>query len=113
MSALIRFYPGDRGLEILLVVTLGVTLASGAAWLIARWLARNAALRHVVLFSALNCCLASPAAAWFCATAGLALVSIPILRAPILSGEEEASAVSGVPQAESADAGMCVRRRNN
>jgi beta-lactamase regulating signal transducer with metallopeptidase domain len=80
MSTFIRCYPGDPTLAFLLVVTLGVALASGAAWLISRRLAGQAALRHLVLFSALIGCLASPAVAWLCARAGLTLVSLPILR---------------------------------
>jgi beta-lactamase regulating signal transducer with metallopeptidase domain len=80
ISTLIRCYPGDRSLAFFLAVTLGVALASGAAWLISRRLAGKAALRHLVLFSALIGCLASPAAAWLCAATGLTLVSFPILR---------------------------------
>ena len=94
MSTLIRCYPGDRGLDFLLVVTLGVALASSAAWLISRRLAGKAALRHLVLFTALICCLASPAVAWFCAAAGLTLVSIPIL------GEEQRSMSAELTQIE-------------
>jgi beta-lactamase regulating signal transducer with metallopeptidase domain len=79
MSAFIRWYPGDRPLNLLLVAALAAALASSAAWLISRRLAGNAALRHLVLFSALICCLASPAAVWFCAATGLTLASIPVL----------------------------------
>lgn len=104
MSSLIRCYPGDRGLDFLLVVTLGVALASSAAWLISRRLAGKAALRHLVLFSALICCLASPAVAWFCAAAGLTLVSIPILRG------EQGRMASGVTQIETDPVGMPPRR---
>ena len=78
----------------MLVVTVVVALASSAGWLISRRLAGNAALRHFVLLSALICCLASPAAAWFCAAAGLTLVSIPILRT------ERARIASGVTRME-------------
>ncbi len=78
MSSLIRFDPGDRILELVLVVTVVVVLASSVAGLISRRLAGNAALRHLVLFSALIGCLVSPALAWFCTAAGLTLVSIPI-----------------------------------
>jgi beta-lactamase regulating signal transducer with metallopeptidase domain len=83
MSTLIRCNPGDRSLDFLLVVTLVVALASSAAWLIARRLAGKAALRHLVLFSALIGCLASPAVAWFCGAVGLTLVSIPLLRGEV------------------------------
>ena len=94
MSTLMRCYPGDRGLDFLLVVTLGVALASSAAWLLSRRLAANAALRHLVLSSALVCCLASPVLVWFCSAAGVTLVSIPIL-----CGEQPRMAV-GVKQME-------------
>src|SRR5262245_32223293 len=89
MSGLIHFYPGDRSVDLMLVVAVVVTVASSVAWLLSRRLTGNAALRHLVLFSALICCLASPAVVWFCAAAGLTLVSIPILgtdRARIASG---------------------------
>src|SRR5437899_1841722 len=89
MSGLIRFYPGDRSVGLMLVVAVVVAVASSVAWLISRRLAGNAALRHLVLFSALICCLVSPAVVWFCAAAGLTLVSIPILgtdRARIATG---------------------------
>ncbi len=94
MSTLIRFYPGVRSLDFFLVVTLGVALASSAAWLLSRRLTANAALRHLVLFTALICCLASPAVAWFCCATGLTLVSIPILR------EEQGKTASAVTQIE-------------
>src|SRR5262245_25370586 len=89
MSSLIRFYPGDGSVDLMLVVAVVVAVVSSVAWLISRRLAGNAALRHLVLFSALICCLASPALVWFCSTTGLTLVSIPILgtdRARIASG---------------------------
>jgi beta-lactamase regulating signal transducer with metallopeptidase domain len=94
MSAFIHWHQGDRPLDFLLAVALGVAVASSAAWLISR-LGGKAALRHLVLFSALICCLACPAAAWFFSAAGLTLVSIPILR-----GEEHLTA-SPVAQNES------------
>jgi beta-lactamase regulating signal transducer with metallopeptidase domain len=79
MSDLIRLYPGDRGVELLLAVAMVVAVTSSVAWLLSRRLAGNAALRHHVLFTALIGCLASPVAAWFYAATGLTLVSIPIL----------------------------------
>ncbi len=94
MSSLIRLCPGDRSLDLVLALTVVVALASSAGWLISRRLAGNAALRLLVLRSALICCLASPAAAWFCAAAGLTLVSIPILRT------ERARIASGVTRME-------------
>jgi hypothetical protein len=104
MSPLIRCYPGDRGLDFLLAVTLVVALASSAAWLLSRRLAGKAALRHLVLFSALVCCLASPPAAWFCAATGLTLVSIPIFR------EEQGRVASGATQVETDPVGMPPRQ---
>ena len=79
MSGFIGDYPGNTGLDWALVVILGVALASSVAWLISRRMIRNAALRHFVLLSALICCLAFPGVAWFCAAAGLTLVSVPII----------------------------------
>jgi beta-lactamase regulating signal transducer with metallopeptidase domain len=78
MSALIDCYPGDRGLDFLLVVTLVVTITSSAAWVIGRGLGGNAALRHLVSCGAILCCLASPAVAWLCGAVGLTLVSVPV-----------------------------------
>src|SRR4051794_29108482 len=92
MSSLIRFYPGDRGVDLMLVVAAVVAFASSAAWLISWRFTGNAALRRLVLFSALICCLASPAVVWFCAAVGLTVFSIPILgtdRARIASGGSE------------------------
>ena len=68
-----------RSLELLLIVVLAVGLASSAAWLLARRLWRHPALRHLIAFAALMTCLAIPAAAWTCARAGVAVLSIPIL----------------------------------
>jgi beta-lactamase regulating signal transducer with metallopeptidase domain len=78
MSTLIRFYPGDRGVEFFLVVVLGVALASSAAWLISRRLVGNAALKHLVLMSSLVGILALPIMAWLFTATGLTLISIPI-----------------------------------
>jgi beta-lactamase regulating signal transducer with metallopeptidase domain len=103
MSPLLRYYPGDRSLDFLLVVTLVVALASSAAWLLSRRLARQPALRHLVLFSALIGCLASPAVAWLCGAVGLTLVSIPLLHA------EEGRMASGVTPME-ADPGWTPPR---
>lgn len=94
MSSLIRYYPGDWNLELLLAVTLVVSLASTVAWLISRRLHGKAALRHLILYSALICCLGAPAAAWFCWATDLTLVSIPVFRpeAPAWSPAAESSA---------------------
>jgi beta-lactamase regulating signal transducer with metallopeptidase domain len=107
MSTVMRCYPGDRGIDFLLVVTLAVALASSAAWLISRRLAGKGALRHLVLFSALICCLASPAAASFCAATGLTLFSIPILRG------DRSGMASGVTQIETDPAWLPPRESSN
>ena len=81
MSALIHVYPGDRAVEWFLVVLLGVALLSSAGWLSVRRLTGTPATRHLVLFSALSCCLTLPALAWVLSASGLTLFSIPILPA--------------------------------
>jgi beta-lactamase regulating signal transducer with metallopeptidase domain len=107
MPTLIRCHPGDQGLDFLLAVTLGVALASSAAWLISRRLAGQAALRHLVLLSALIGCLASPAAAWLCAATGLTLATFPVLRA------EQGGPASGTPQVETDSHRMPPRQLND
>lgn len=79
MLSLHGWYPGGRYLELLLVATLGVTFVSSAAWILARRLERDAALRHVVLVSALVVCLAHPLLVWLCDAGGWTLVSVPVL----------------------------------
>src|SRR5262245_19972280 len=103
MSTLIRCYPGDRTLDLLLVVTVVVTLASGAAWFLARRVAGQVARRHRCLFSALFVCLTHPAVAWFCGALGLTLVSIPLLRG------EERRVASGVTPVETESDWMLPR----
>jgi beta-lactamase regulating signal transducer with metallopeptidase domain len=106
MTTLIRCYPGDGVLDFLLAVILGVALASSTAWFISRRLAGKAALRHVVLSSALLCCLASPAVAWFCHAGGLTLVSLPMLRA---EQERIASVIPTCgPDPVGVPAGQCI-----
>src|SRR5262249_32775086 len=60
MATLQQWYPGDRAIECLLIVALGVTLISIAAWLAARSLSRRPAGRHLVLITSLLGCLALP-----------------------------------------------------
>src|SRR2546423_1364379 len=81
MPTLLRCYPGDGIVEYWLVVTLVVMLVSSAGWVVSRRLARHAALRHLVLYSALLSCLVAPAVVWFCFETDLALVSFPIFTA--------------------------------
>ena len=92
MSSLIRIFPGDKEVDFLLAVALMVAVTSSVAWLSARRMAANAALRHLVLLAALICCLATPAVVWFRDAAGLTLVSIPIFapgRVAIAPGPAE------------------------
>src|SRR5205823_4066752 len=46
MSTLLDWYPGDRAIDFFLIVALGVTLLSGAAWVVSRRLPRRPATRH-------------------------------------------------------------------
>ena len=81
MSVLQAWYPGDRVLELCLIVALGVMLLSTAAWVVARRLPKKPATRHLVLISALFGCLAMPVMAMAFNTSGLTLISIPLLPA--------------------------------
>lgn len=89
MSFPTRWYSSDQSLEFLLVVVLGVTIVSSAAWLAARWGQAVAAVRHPLLLSAVVCCLALPAARWLAGTADIGL-----LRLPIFDGADETSAAA-------------------
>ena len=60
MSILQDWYPGDRLVEVLLIVALGVLILSAAAWCVARVLSKMPAARHLVLISAIFGCLAMP-----------------------------------------------------
>ncbi len=86
MSALMRFYPGDPGLDFLLGVTLEVGVASSAAWFLSRRLVGKAALRHLVAAAALVSCLAAPVVARVCSAAGMTLVALPILSEEKVAG---------------------------
>ena len=81
MSVLQALYPGDRVLELCLIVALGVMLLSTAAWVVARRLPKRPATRHLVLISALFGCLAMPFMAMAFNASGLTLISIPLLPA--------------------------------
>jgi beta-lactamase regulating signal transducer with metallopeptidase domain len=97
MSALIRWYPGDWALDCFLVMTLGVALFSTAGWLLSLRLTRMPATRHLVLFSALICCLALPALVWACAASGMTLISIPILPAEQAEAQVGLVAIAPTP----------------
>src|SRR5262249_57597449 len=81
LSILDHWYPGDRALDLLLIVALGVALLSTSAWAVAAGLRRTPAARHLVLFSALLSCLPIPALPALVSPSGWALVAIPILPA--------------------------------
>jgi beta-lactamase regulating signal transducer with metallopeptidase domain len=79
MTFFIRFYPGDRFIEFWLVVGLVVTIVSIGTWFVSRRLARQAALRRLVLHTALVACLAAPAIVGICFLTGFELASIRLL----------------------------------
>ncbi len=81
MSTFINIDPGDQGLEFLLTVAVGVALLSSAGWLVSRRLISKPAPRHLVLLSALICCLALPVLAGVSSALGLSLVTIRVLPA--------------------------------
>jgi hypothetical protein len=74
---ILSFDPGDRAVEFLLVVTLGVTFLSGVAWAVSRLLSGDVALRQRILLAGLICCLALPALAGLCSASRLVLVTVP------------------------------------
>ena len=81
MSLLIDWHLVDRILDFSLIVALGVTLLSSTAWAVS-WLSpRKPATRHLVLLSALMCCLGVPVLAAVFTASGLTLISIPLLPA--------------------------------
>src|SRR5687768_372646 len=80
MITWIRWYPGDRAMEVLVIVLVAVAFTSGGAWLISRSAIANPALRRLVLLWALIWCLACPVLAFLCAAMDLTIWSI--------SGEE-------------------------
>ena len=79
MPTLMNWYPGDRACDFFLILALGVTLLSGSAWVVAWRLPRRPATRHLVLCSALICCLAMPVLASVVTASGLMLIAIPLL----------------------------------
>ena len=62
-----------------LIVASGVTLLSGAAWTVSRWLPRKPAARHLVLASALAGCLAVPVLTLAFLVSEWSLISVPLL----------------------------------
>ncbi len=91
MTTLIDWYPGDRALDFVLIVVFGVALLSGGAWLVSWRLPRRPATRHLVLVSAMVCCLAMPGLASLFTVSGLTLIAIPLLPAePIRRGWDNA-----------------------
>ena len=98
MATIITGYPGDRACDFLLIVSLGVALLSSTAWLVAWCLPRQPATRHLVLVSALICCLGMPVLASVFTASGWTLIAIPLLPARPL---ETDSALAGVPAVHS------------
>lgn len=107
MSGLIHFFPEVLSRDFLLPVAAEVAIVSSTAWLVSRRLAHDAALRHLVLFSALICCLAIPVVTGVCAAAGLTLVSIPILNG------EQSPMPSAVAEVEFDQQGMQPRLQSD
>jgi beta-lactamase regulating signal transducer with metallopeptidase domain len=87
MSTLESWYPGDRIVACLLVMAAAVTVVSTISLMLSRGLKSHSALRHLVLFSALICNLATPliAAAWI--ASGIAPFSLRLFFA----GQSKAS----------------------
>ncbi len=81
MPTLLQWYPGDRAFDFFLIVALGVALLSGAAWVVSWRLPRRPATRHLVLSSALICCLGMPLLASVFTASGMMLIAIPLLPA--------------------------------
>lgn len=77
-----------------LIVVLGVFLLSGSAWLISRCLPRRPTARHLVLSTALACCLLVPFLASAFTATGWTLVSLPLLPTSPLT---DASQVKRTP----------------
>lgn len=82
MSLLLRLYPGDYVVHLVLVFALQIAVVAGAAWVMARWWARrNAAALYAVWLTAL---LSVPLGAVMLAAssgAGLTLIPLPLLPA--------------------------------
>ncbi len=81
MANVIDAFAAGQTFESFLVTMFSVLLISGAAWLMAKRVA-SAALRHLILISALFCCLAIPGLAWMTATSGLRLAILPTVGLP-------------------------------
>ncbi|MEJ7638010.1 MAG: hypothetical protein WKF75_08530 [Singulisphaera sp.] len=79
MGTLIDWSVADRVFDFSLMIALGVTLLSGVAWAASRGLPRKPATRHLILSSALICCLGMPVLAAAFTVSGWTLISIPLL----------------------------------
>lgn len=82
MNLLLRLYPGDHVVHLMMVLALQIAVVAGAAWIMARWWARrNAAALYAVWLTAL---LSVPLGAWMLALAsfaGVTLIPLPLLPA--------------------------------
>ncbi len=93
MSTLMNEYPGDRALNCFLIVALGVAVLSSAAWVVSWRLPRRPATRHLVLVSALFCCLGMPLLAMIFTATGWTLIAIPLLTDPPAGSEPDRALV--------------------
>lgn len=82
MSLLLRLYPGDHVVHLMVVLALQLAVVAGIAWLMARWWARrNAAALYAIWLTAL---LSVPFGALMLAAAagaGFSLIALPVLPA--------------------------------
>ena len=82
MNLLLRLYPGDHVVHLIAVFSLQLAVVAGAAWVIARWWARqNAAALYAVWLTAL---LSVPLGALMLAAAfaaGISVIALPVLPA--------------------------------
>jgi beta-lactamase regulating signal transducer with metallopeptidase domain len=79
MPILMSWYPGDRAIELFVVIAATVTIVSSAGWVASWKLAAKPAGRHAVALSALISSLALPALACMSAVSGMTLLSLEIL----------------------------------
>ena len=79
LSILNDWYPGDPALDFLLIVVLGVASCRPRRGPSRGRVTRKPASRHLVLFSALVCCLAMPALAAAFHRLGFTILAVPLL----------------------------------
>ena len=94
MSDLLNWYPGDRVVEFVLVVSIAVTIVSVAALIASLGFGRHPAIRHCMLLSALLIALASPLLTGAFIASGIAFVTLPLLSADDAKPTAEAGATT-------------------